>query len=513
MASTLAYSPVVSPHPTSSSMNQEHTLPTPAPEASASVKMHEMSLNDAPIATTPVLESVRLCKSTASFAASLHAPPDVITVASLPDTSMNDAENARKHIPSMPAFIKNFFMQERPESLLSTSHNAVADWCKMGLSKDIYKVVIQGLKDVVDTYGRQLNAAATIEPNMEFLSEILINWEHFTYRLARINYLFDRINSPYMIQHTSFTSVSDAGKHFYRERITSNLKITSCVVNSTVALLLQKRRAIIIDDDILKKMLCFIHDDFNAFIRPFQRIFSQQIRRYYKINAERAVIQLPIDQYLAFSYKQILRERAMCSELGRFVADIHPSPDHIAAQMYLFDHVQVIFQGFDSISRDAQLAVGLYKFALQFDEITMLQQMFADRVKQKFKGLMKFEPIQDYRQMVDDCIERVRGMYNLKLQLQMVVSSIFENDRQFVSTLNDALESVINQQSSRIASLLASFMDYTLNDLKVQPQLINKESEYHFIPALEIFRHLEAKDVFKVQFKHILVKQLIWTLW
>eukprot|EP00931_Biecheleriopsis_adriatica_P074977 TRINITY_DN48942_c0_g1_i1.p1 TRINITY_DN48942_c0_g1~~TRINITY_DN48942_c0_g1_i1.p1 ORF type:complete len:757 (+),score=200.80 TRINITY_DN48942_c0_g1_i1:70-2340(+) len=283
-----------------------------------------------------------------------------------------------------------------------------------------------------------------------------------------------------------------------------------------------------VDKDVLRllvEMLCTVGDDAPKIVKQKavvqdRLIWQSQAQTNYKNDFEKSLLHATAAYYrskaagwmAAYTCPQFLEEiqRRLESEENRLVRYLHESSEKelktVAQRELILNNAkelvemstgaQVMFQG----KRESELQL-MYKLFRR--EPTMLPHMVA--VMEPYIA-QRCTRIVDDQQMIDNPVDYIAKVLELKKEIDDMVAVCFDNDASFQKGRNKGLEGVLNKDT-RSAKYLAAFCD---NQLKKGLKGRNEDEVGLLVQqVVSLFALLKDKDIFLDFYKKQLSRRLL----
>ncbi|ORX51613.1 hypothetical protein DM01DRAFT_1337119 [Hesseltinella vesiculosa] len=479
--------------------------PSIAP-GSSTADTSSMANASAPIDTLLSHECLDLApysKSTLAFTPS-H-PSDTITMEQT-RVFEHKPDTVDKFLARIALIVQTTMTQDQSQTKMA-ARTAFLQCEDLGLDERIYHLVIEGLNEAIKVLLAELDQS--VHDNADLLDLWLIQWHTYCRRLARVNFIFDVVNYPYVIKQTRYTSLNDLGRRLYADALCKKEHLTQAVIRDTIVILTNYRRRTVKDKSQLVKTLQLLHRDFWPMMPQFNRALVDASRHYFDLNAKRGLDAMTMSRYLTFCFKLIVLEQSLQHELQPFLAETQPVVLRIASESLILNHLDTILKDFVLLIQNQTLLGHLYCLALQFDQVAKIQDAFANHVKDNLRKLVIVDDLRTILHSSSQCLQFVTNIHRFRLEMQLVIETAFMNDSAFTGSLKDGLETIINEHSSLVADCIAHFFYYSLL-LKANTTTPDDTIHAMLSLALELFRSVQAKDVCRAQLQVLLAKTLLW---
>lgn len=112
-------------------------------------------------------------------------------------------------------------------------------------------------------------------------------------------------------------------------------------------------------------------------------------------------------------------------------------------------------------------------------------------------------------------LDVINNLMSLKNQLISILQTCFANKSSFFTTYKDCMQSVVNDPTIPIPSLLAEWIDRRvferIDSELAAPMLSSSTSDSEWVPDIvALFKLLDAKDIFEVNHRQFLSKRLVY---
>eukprot|EP01105_Mastigella_eilhardi_P020272 TRINITY_DN4816_c0_g1_i1.p1 TRINITY_DN4816_c0_g1~~TRINITY_DN4816_c0_g1_i1.p1 ORF type:complete len:674 (-),score=194.83 TRINITY_DN4816_c0_g1_i1:731-2578(-) len=346
--------------------------------------------------------------------------------------------------------------------------------------------------------GEQLSKQIQTNSAQEALSCVNSVWEDYCKQMRLVRQIFLYLDRTFVLQTAGLLSLWDLGLRLFRDRVVCADQIYARLLSCLLAVILNDRSGEAVDRSLIASATRMLHD-VAVYESHFEPAFRQATHDFYREAGKEYFQSLDVADYLKYC------EDKLADEGERVLHYLFPStrkPLLAAVQQELLEaHIAaIVAKGFESLMDHDRLQDldRMFRLFAAVNATKELKQAFAVYIKNAGRQI-----VSDTKR--DDSM--IADLLALKARIDVVIERAFARNVQFVDTVKESFEVVINERPNKPAEMLAKYVDMHLRSGTKGGS--EEEFEQLLDRVLTLFRYSQEKDVFKAFHKTHLSRRLL----
>ncbi|SAM03682.1 hypothetical protein [Absidia glauca] len=450
----------------------------------------------------------------------------VLEIKSQTGFSGKAAPSVKNVIPNYTQVFESFIHSTFEHGGVSTSRQVFYEMCcyicNEGDAHILFDTVSKALRAIVKRICDDLALMAST--NVNFLAELISQWERYLSIMENLNEILRKINHRYLIKNTKFSSLAHFGQHVYFEALSQDIKIRKRTISSAAYLISCQRCKKPTYQNTLMASLRLIYEHLPSYWTDFEEALEQSARSFYNDRGRDGVESKTIHSYVTYAINLILAEPTLKDEYQEYIPESSASCSDIAIDELLVKHLPVIFRtGLTPFLDPGRHPIlkALYRIVGQYDKASIMQSAFVQYIKDQCSIISK-----DSTRARSDAhssngapkdetsisVSFVDGLTKLKAMSTHFLKNCFDDDPDFTHAMKESFEVAINRDSAASSRHIANYMDWHLDRLESIPLNDSPNPSQHsdaLKRGVDLLRSLQAEDAFKCHYKAGLSRRLL----
>eukprot|EP01064_Diplonema_japonicum_P003292 TRINITY_DN12139_c0_g2_i1.p1 TRINITY_DN12139_c0_g2~~TRINITY_DN12139_c0_g2_i1.p1 ORF type:complete len:771 (+),score=170.73 TRINITY_DN12139_c0_g2_i1:320-2632(+) len=332
----------------------------------------------------------------------------------------------------------------------------------------------------------------------EFLSQFNSAWDTLCCEAATIKNIFTSLDRSIKLTTTK-RDVTDMSLFQFRVNLMSFTGLQHKLIDTVLQEIKAERDGVAVNRLLLKQLTSMLQAV--SFYTAFEAPFLTGSKQYYVAESAKLLVLHDgpcIARYLHLISKRLEEEE---NRVLTYLSQVTRKPliTEVERNLIAVHSVTILTAGFSHLMSNMMLA-----------ELTLLHQHFSlpsvqklDLLRDSLGAYIKKTGI-EIMNGADTTI--VQELLKFKANLDLVCSSCFSSQKEFTYTIRDSCEAFVNLNPSKPAQLLAKYID---TKMKPGGKETEDELEPHLDSCLDIFRMIQAKDVFEAFYNKDFAKRLL----
>ncbi|KAI8338941.1 Cullin family-domain-containing protein [Chlamydoabsidia padenii] len=382
--------------------------------------------------------------------------------------------------------------------------------CQAGEAETIFGLVSQSLHSNAQKLCDKLASMAST--NVNFLEELVSQWKNYRAIVMNLNQTLEEINHHHMIKKTKFASLTHFGQHLYWDKISQNSKIKKRTISNIIYLISCQRCKLPVESSLIITTLRLIYENLPTFRTSLDQELVESTQKFYNERARIGVSSYTMPSYVTYAINLILSEPTSTNEYRRHIPQSITPGYSIAIDELLIKQLDEIFrEGMKPflVPERRILLEALYRLFAKVNATSILQTTFGQYIKDECQSISKNVK---NKGKGNPSLMIATGLIELKKTINSILSLCFDSNPGYAHVLKESFEIAINKDASESARHIAHYFDWHLEHLDSQPldePLDNSPNIEALEHGIDLFRSLQAEDVFKCQYKSDLSRRLL----
>lgn len=443
-------------------------------------------------------------------------------------------------------FLTSVFAGDDGHQCYDKLYRGIEDLCRSGKADDVYKRLRARMESHLQNNILVMVTSAVATKPVDVLRLIHSHWKMWNRHMALIRNVFSYLDRSYLLNMRDLRQINELAIFLFHKMIfgekpsLNRLNKEGRDLIDGMCLLLQHERdklwdpeqARWADEKLLKESVSMIHV-VGLYSKIFEPTFLEKSHGYFQKAAEEKE-HGRIDRYVQDCKKMRLLEEDICMKFNLDSSTKKALVDDVN-QIFIVDR------------KDKLLDVGDIGALLEDKDVLVMKALFELLKTTGLHKELKYpweHYIKDHGSRIVNNIARVDHMVVdlllLRRDLDVMVRDAFDRDEDFTYGLRDAFGSFVNDKkmlttwgtgTSKVGEMIAKYIDALLRGgmKSLPPELLadvtdrrdaekagksagdslDAELDQQLDNALELFRHIQGKDVFEAFYKKDLARRLL----
>ncbi|OMJ73205.1 hypothetical protein SteCoe_28150 [Stentor coeruleus] len=403
----------------------------------------------------------------------------------------------------------------------SALYTVVYDMCTQprnkNFSQTLYERFGQTLENYIEKY--KIPILKQQESALNFLISMSIAWEHYKTMAKWLKHFFQYLDRHHVTQN-SLPSLQNVAFTKFQTLVIEDLK--DKIVQSFLEILQKDRESEIHQRDAMKEVHSMllvldnqIKEESQKLCPAIERNVLQDTYNFYAGKSAAWIGQDSLSDYLKKAEDHLIQENQRCVHVMGEASWKNIQNKYL--EIVIKDKIQILLEKETGVlyllthEKRADLS-RLHKLTVEIKECQLpISLALTKFIKSEGENVIgeKLRKNETSKTESPEDPEFVKNLMNLQLRFKSLLAESFKNDSTYQRAMNFGFEEIVNKRIGKypFAEILACYADRILK--KTNSRMTEAEVEENLSKIIELFEHLEDKQLFAEIFKNQLATRLL----